>query len=141
MNVGYQVLCHTCNFLKELERKRSNLSDSSINRNSRLRYQKLRLEVLIHYTNGTIQCACKGCNENRLDALSIDHINGGGNRHINSKGMRGRFYWWLKQNNYPKEYRVLCMNCNMADGFYGQCPHEKTNGDMTNGKPAERTGL
>ena len=32
-------------------------------------------------------------------------------------------YPWEK---YPPGYQVLCHNCNLAKGFYGSCPHQKT---------------
>lgn len=32
--------------------------------------------------------------------------------------------WWLRRNNYPNGFQVLCHNCNMAKGFYGKCPHQ-----------------
>lgn len=57
-------------------------------------------------------CTCVGCNEKDLTVLSIDHINGGGNKH--RQEIKGKFlnlYFWLKSNNYPPGYRVLCMNC------------------------------
>jgi hypothetical protein len=34
-------------------------------------------------------------------------------------------YLWLKRNNYPTGFRVLCHNCNLAIGFYGYCPHHR----------------
>jgi hypothetical protein len=41
-------------------------------------------------------------------------------------GLRGgvRFYSWLRRNNYPEGYQVLCFNCNIAKGLYGVCPHQ-----------------
>ena len=27
------------------------------------------------------------------------------------------------KNYYPKNLQILCHNCNMAKGFYGECPH------------------
>lgn len=32
---------------------------------------------------------------------------------------------WCRRNGYPKGFRVLCHNCNMAIGFYGYCPHSR----------------
>jgi len=34
-------------------------------------------------------------------------------------------YSWLKKNNFPKGFQVLCMNCNFAKGKLGKCPHQK----------------
>ena len=33
-------------------------------------------------------------------------------------------YQWLKNNSYPKGFRVLCYNCNNSYGHYGYCPHK-----------------
>lgn len=78
-----------------------------------------RYEVLSHYSNGTPKCAC--CGETKLEFLSLDHINGGGKKHIQSIGYN--LSAWLRKNNYPEGYRVLCHNCNFALGHYSYCPH------------------
>lgn len=78
----------------------------------------LRKEVLNHYGN---KCAC--CAEETKEFLTIDHINGGGGKH--RKEINGHVYRWLKKNNFPDGFRLLCYNCNCARGFYGVCPHEK----------------
>jgi hypothetical protein len=36
------------------------------------------------------------------------------------------FYAWLALNGFPKDrYQLLCWNCNVAKGKYGQCPHRR----------------
>lgn len=77
---------------------------------SHARQVKKKIEVLGHYSNGIPTCTI--CRETRLGCLSIDHINGGGNAHRRSlkKSMGVDFYAWLRQNNYPEGYQVLCMN-------------------------------
>ena len=87
---------------------------------------KLKLEVLNHYTNGNIRCQCPSgqCTETHEEFMTIDHINGGGNQHRKSIKRNGiAFYRWLKQNDYPLDFRVLCMNCNHSLGMRGYCPH------------------
>lgn len=81
-----------------------------------------REEVLKHYGK---RCEC--CGETAVEFLTIDHINGGGNKHRRELGNRGgyRFYLWLIRNNYPDGYRVLCFNCNCAIAFSGACPHQR----------------
>jgi len=87
--------------------------------------QKLRLEVLLHYGGDPPKCSC--CDEPHVEFLSIDHINGDGTKHRREIGVGGggSFYYWLKRNNYPEGFRVLCHNCNASFGLYGHCPHEK----------------
>lgn len=88
------------------------------------RQKQKKLEVLSHYSDGKLECAC--CGEDVYEFLSIDHIGGGGNAHRKALKRGGySFYYWLKKNGYPPGFRVLCYNCNLARGFYGYCPHEK----------------
>ena len=69
---------------------------------------------------------CNCCGEEEPLFLSIDHINNNGadhRREIGSGGGKG-FYTWLRKNNYPEGYQVLCFNCNVAKGHFGTCPHQ-----------------
>ena len=92
-------------------------------------YMKLRLEVLNHYArDGKIECIC--CGENEPTFMTIDHINGNGRKHLES--ISTHLSAWLKKNNYPSGYQILCINCNM--GKYrngGVCPHHKSNPLLT----------
>jgi hypothetical protein len=85
-------------------------------------YRKvLRTEVLNKYANGNIVCAC--CGEDKVEFLSLDHINGGGTKHRKLVGAGFKFFLWLRKNDYPEGYRILCHNCNQSYGFYNYCPH------------------
>jgi len=68
------------------------------------------------------KCSC--CGESIIEFLTIDHINGGGGKHRKETGWGARFYRWLIKNNFPSEFRTLCMNCNWGRKL-GTCPHEK----------------
>jgi len=71
-------------------------------------------------------CVCSCCGETEISFLVIDHINGGGTKHRKNLSSGSSIYTWLKQNNYPDGFRVLCHNCNW--GIYlnnGICPHKK----------------
>jgi len=69
-------------------------------------HQERKHRVIEHYSKGTMKCQC-GFGDIR--ALSIDHINGGGRGHL--KSIKGNFYSWLINNNFPDGFQVLCMNC------------------------------
>lgn len=87
---------------------------------------QLKTEIINHYSNGTMQCAC--CGEKHIEFLSINHINGGGNKHRREIGMSGggvTFYRWLAKNNFPEGFNVLCYNCNLSLGHCGYCPHQR----------------
>lgn len=95
---------------------------STSKRNSKSR-GLLKRQALEHYSQGRVECAC--CGESEPSFLTIDHIDGGGNQHRKSLGrVASQFYRWLKLNDYPPGYRVLCFNCNIARGIFGVCPHE-----------------
>jgi hypothetical protein len=84
----------------------------------------LKIEVLTAYSSGVPTCAC--CGETHPEFLAIDHINNDGaeaKRNGEPKGGVG-FYTYLRRNNYPTGFQVLCHNCNMAKAFYGVCPHQ-----------------
>lgn len=83
--------------------------------------RKLRNEVLFRYSNGTMSCAC--CGEDHREFLSIEHDSGGGVQHRKSIGGAAYLHGWLKKNNWPNGYSVLCYNCNCSKGFFGYCPH------------------
>ena len=87
---------------------------------SRRRLQEIRLDVLKHYGGNPPKCEC--CNENTPQFLGIDHIDGGGGKHRKVNKISS-IYRWLRKNNYPEGFQVLCHNCNLAKGFYGKCPH------------------
>lgn len=72
--------------------------------------QRTRFDVLQYYSNGIPSCA--NCREQDLIVLTIDHINNDGAKLRKTQGTGTRFYRWLKRNNYPEGYQVLCWNCN-----------------------------
>lgn len=81
--------------------------------------KKIRIDTLQHYGG---KCAC--CNEKNIEFLCFDHINNNGAEH--RKNMVDKSIApWLKRNNYPDGFQVLCHNCNISKGVYGYCPHEK----------------
>ncbi|MFA5766518.1 MAG: hypothetical protein WC919_01165 [Candidatus Paceibacterota bacterium] len=86
------------------------------------RQRKTRLKVLRHYGGETPKCAC--CGESHTEFLSIDHINGGGNKHRKNNKIVS-IYAWLYKHKFPDGFRVLCHNCNFSYGLYGYCPHVK----------------
>lgn len=112
----------------------SNLQSKNWRKNNRLRSneikrlatRRLRYNALYHYSNGDVKCAC--CGERHIEFLTIDHINGGGTKHRKEIGKNGSsLYQWLKNNNYPEGFRVLCFNCNCSYGMLKYCPHKENN--------------
>jgi hypothetical protein len=79
-------------------------------RKQRLRRIKDKIEVLKHYGG---ECVC--CGELEVRFLTIDHIEGGGTKQRKEIG-KGNFYQWLKNNNFPDGFQIMCSNCNTAKG-------------------------
>lgn len=90
---------------------------------------ELREQVLKVYGGGDFpKCAC--CGEDIVEFLTIDHVDGKGNDHRREIGrniMTGStgLYSWLRKNNFPEGFRVLCFNCNCAIAIHGKCPHKE----------------
>ena len=106
----------------------------SLSRAAKLRFRKrhqgydraytrrVREEVIRRYGG---KCAC--CGVSNYEFLSIDHIKGNGLKHRRKLNIEGqKFIFWLRRKNYPKEFQVLCHNCNQSLGHYGFCPHRPT---------------
>jgi hypothetical protein len=82
-----------------------------------------RLKVLNHYGNGSPHCVC--CGEKEIKFLAIDHKNNDGCKHRKKIQLEGHSTTsWILKNNFPDIFQILCHNCNMAKGFYGECPHK-----------------
>lgn len=78
---------------------------------------RVKHEVIAHYSNGTSKCGTCGFADIR--ALCIDHINDDGAAHRKQLGISGRSssggnsYEVLKREGYPSGLQVLCANCNL----------------------------
>lgn len=77
-----------------------------------------RLKAIEHYGG---KCTC--CGESQYEFLAIDHIDKTGGKERKNITTRA-FYNNFRKGLFPKNYQLLCHNCNCAKGFYGQCPHE-----------------
>lgn len=108
---------HIENYDKIKERRK--LWPSRTTEHTRKKRQELKAELITHYGNG--KCVC--CGETEIMFLSIDHTNGDGCKHLKHIGYN--LYFWLKKNNYPEGFQVLCFNCNRGKYLNnGICPHQ-----------------
>jgi hypothetical protein len=112
---------------KSYEKNKSKISTQTI-----IRYDKLRNEVLTGYSKGIPKCSC--CRIRGNSFLAIDHIAGRKEMDsetelvklgYSSKLLGVPLLHWLKNNNFPKQFQILCHNCNYAKFRLGKCPHEK----------------
>jgi len=132
---GHSYICKKCSFEKnkiwqQNNRDRYIQSMKKWYQNNRDRYDQSQREYRHRLINDVIngyggKCAC--CDETRKEYLSIDHIDGNGNKQRREIGVSSsrEFYCWLRQNNYPEGFQVLCFNCNMGKGNYSVSPHNK----------------
>jgi hypothetical protein len=97
----------------------------------------IRLNILQVYSkrlsNSDIPCCnCCGLNSH-LDFLALDHI--AGKRQMDSEPELVKLGYssklksvelqpWIRKNNFPDGFQILCHNCNQAKSSYGKCPHE-----------------
>lgn len=86
---------------------------------TKTRCQIDRIAAIDHYGG-----SCAYCGETVFIFLSIDHINNNGCQHRKNmcKGSNNSINIgaWLRRNNYPTGFQVLCMNCNHAKGRVGE---------------------
>ncbi len=71
----------------------------------------LKTLVLSHYSKGTPKCAV--CGEADLRNLNLDHINEDGREQRKTITGLKQLYLWVRRNNYPETFQVLCHRCNM----------------------------
>lgn len=99
-------------------RERLSKKRDEINAYNRDWRRNLRLEVIAAYGG---ECTC--CGEKEEAFLEAHHMDGGGNAHRRQLGGGAKMYGWLKRNGWPKNFGLLCSNCNGAEYSRGICPH------------------
>lgn len=93
--------------------------------------RKMWVEALDHY--GGRQCTC--CGETEICFLTIDHIQRDGAEHRRQTGGKSgkNLAHWLKKNNWPDGFQILCFNCNCGrERNDGICPHKEINDGIDN---------
>lgn len=69
-------------------------------------WQKLKQETF-EVLGGAI---CVKCDFKDVRALQIDHLNGGGRKHMKGFSSNKTYLKYVREN--PEEFQVLCANCN-----------------------------
>lgn len=101
LTVCFNEGCKYCGesiYRNRICRKCSNIAK----RNS---YIRLKINVFDYYWS-----KCANCGIDKIEFLTIDHINNDGAQHRKEVGTQ--IFPWLKMNNYPTEFQILCFNCN-----------------------------
>jgi hypothetical protein len=113
---------------EQAKARRKKLSPTELNALRKHEAEKTKrlnadLKDAAYIAYGGYVCAC--CGESERGFLSIDHINNDGNKLRKTHGHGADFYRWLKANNYPAGFQILCMNCNYGKHHNsGVCPHQ-----------------
>lgn len=96
--------------------------------------KELRDIVFEHY--GGYRCVC--CGETERSMLTLDHTNNDGAKH---RRMHGHIRWskhlygWIIKSQFPKEFQILCYNCNLSKyRCGGTCAHKLQKGSTTREK-------
>ena len=99
-----------------------------INKNSRIRRKKLKIEILTEYSkkkSGALKPTCACCGEDFHEIfLSLDHIIPKSRNKQKRDPPGYLLYVRLKKEGFPDGFQVLCFNCNTAKGTLEHCPHE-----------------
>lgn len=111
--------------IKESHRKWRLENPERDNELGRIERQRLKMAILSHYSPNKV--CCSSCGFNDVRALQLDHINNNGAeervRLFGNRTCAGTtFYRWVRRNNFPEGYAVLCANCNIIK----LREHEKT---------------
>lgn len=117
---GYQHKCKMCS--KRIRKEWGAKRKAQLKEYNARATKKIKNIVVQAYGG---KCAC--CGESELSFLSVDHMNGDGRKHRTSLGYKsgGRiFHYWLRRNNFPEGFQILCRNCNWAKYAFGKCPHQ-----------------
>lgn len=117
---GIRSYCKNCANIKNAKWRKTHTGPVE---SIRLKRKKM---IVAHYTNNKM--CCSRCGFSDITALSVDHINGDGNKHrkeIESSGL----HRWLIKNNMPIGFQILCMNCNFIKRIenkeFGHCNKRK----------------
>lgn len=85
-----------------------------------------RRDALRDAAHAAYGARCQCCGETEPAFLTVDHVGGWGAAHRKEVS---NVYQWLKNAGYPQDgtIRILCWNCNCAEGVRGGCPHRNLN--------------
>ena len=107
--------CNECLVAYNKEWRSKNREKS--NAYGRARNKKRRDKIITAYGG---KCVC--CGESTPEFLAIDHVHNTGADERRQYG-GGGIYNQVIKDGFPDKYQLLCHNCNLAKGFYGECPH------------------
>lgn len=97
----------------------------AIEKNLQSKIDRLKIKVEVIFALGG---KCVDCGITDIDLLTIDHINNNGGKH--RAEIKTSICNWLKKNNYPSGFQILCFNCNCTKHFYTNVNSSKKNKNL-----------
>jgi len=114
-------VCVNCNSKELVTKRHCQACRDKHNETTLKRYSIIKDEVFNAY--GGYICVC--CKDTEKAWLTIDHINNDGALHRRNMSSGSNTYRWLRDNNFPEGFQVLCMNCQWGKkNCNGICPHQ-----------------
>lgn len=126
---GNHGICHSCRYKAGSEYAKQA---------AKARHHRLKALVFAAYGE---KCAC--CGEHRKSMLCLDHINNDGAEHRRSLTIKWTGAWVNKnisgtnvyadvvKRGFPKDFQILCCNCNMSKARNGGICEHRSEGVTT----------
>lgn len=88
---------------------------------ARLRVSSIRQKIIDKYGG-----VCVRCGFSDIRALQVDHIKGGGKKHIKSFTNNPRTYYKFVLRDETGMFQLLCANCNWIKRYENkECKHDR----------------
>lgn len=100
-------------YYKEYRRKWIESNKPTVRKHERTYYYTLRYLVFDAYDN-----KCAYCGMDDRDVLVIDHVYDNGSEERKRYKSSYSFLKHIRDTNFPKEYQLLCQNCNWKKRLY-----------------------
>ena len=101
--------------IKNYMKKWRSLNKIKKNKYSKEERYRTKIKVFTHYSGNPPKCLLCGFNDIR--SLVLDHVNNNGAEDRKKFKTPDCLLRYIKRSNYPKEFQILCANCNMIKEY------------------------
>ncbi len=115
-------------YLCEKQKKKGEMERRVYGKTKNSEYSKISRDRIKKEAILAMGGRCKCCNSDIEEFLCIDHIQGGGTKHVKENNIRGGSAMWryVRDNGYPDDFQLLCHNCNFSKYLgKGICIHKR----------------
>lgn len=125
---AFRLLCFQCNYLRgrrgacphKPDDVQIGFSKATDNKAIYAKQYRTQLMTEVFYKYGS-ECSC--CGDRSPSFLTLKKI-GVNNQREASKELKAGIYVWVRDNGYPPDFYLLCLNCNWSKSRWGYCPHQ-----------------